>query len=103
MVFSNTFFSALNETFDIIDSQMGIQAQAGEINASDWGKILRGYEWGYQEMGINHMNPIFGMNAKDPREMYPEDYRGAPFDLTSVFFAILVLAGIQIIRNKKKK
>jgi ABC-type transport system substrate-binding protein len=90
-------------TYDFIDSQMGIQAQAQDVNVSTWGKITRSYEWGYQEMGINHMNPIFGMNAKDPREMYPEDYAQAPFDLTAVFFAILMLASIQIIRNKKKK
>ncbi|MFX1282401.1 MAG: ABC transporter substrate-binding protein [Promethearchaeota archaeon] len=58
-------------TYDFIDSLMGIQTQAEEINTSNWGKILCGYEWGYQEIGINHMHPIFGMNPKDPRAMYP--------------------------------
>jgi len=55
----------------VIDSHVGIQDQAEEIIASDWGKILPGYEWHYQEMGINHMHPIFGMNPRDPREIYP--------------------------------
>ncbi|MFW9904371.1 MAG: ABC transporter substrate-binding protein [Candidatus Thorarchaeota archaeon] len=89
-------------TYDVIDSQMGIQAQADDINGSTWGRILTGYEWGYQEMGINHMNPIFGMNAKDPREMYPEDYASAPFDLTGLFLALVLLTCIQIVRKKKK-
>ncbi|MFX1286044.1 MAG: ABC transporter substrate-binding protein [Promethearchaeota archaeon] len=57
-------------TYDIIDSQMVIQSYVDYINASTWGKIFQGYEWRYQELGINHMNPIFGMNAKDPREMW---------------------------------
>jgi ABC-type transport system substrate-binding protein len=90
-------------TFDVIDSQMGIQAQHNEVNDSTWGKILKGYEWGYQEMGINQMNPIFGMNAKDPREMYPEDYAGgAPLDPSGVFFAVLGLAMFQIVRKRRK-
>ncbi|MFX0087620.1 MAG: ABC transporter substrate-binding protein, partial [Candidatus Hodarchaeota archaeon] len=89
--------------YDVIDSQMGIQAQHNEVNDSDWGKILKGYEWGYQEMGINHFNPIFGMNAHDPREMYPDDYGGpAPLDPISVFIAMVGLAVVQIIRRKRK-
>ena len=57
-------------TYDVIDSQMGIQADAQTVNNSANSKIMLGYEWGYQEMGLNHMNPIFGMNAKDPRILY---------------------------------
>lgn len=60
--------------YDFIDSQMGIQAQVASIDASTWGKTMRGYEWGYQEMSFNHFNPIYGMNPHDPREMYPGEY-----------------------------
>ncbi|MHA1975377.1 MAG: ABC transporter substrate-binding protein [Candidatus Hodarchaeales archaeon] len=88
--------------YDIIDSQMGIQAQAQEVNTSSWGTIVKSLEWGWQEMGFNHYNPIFGMNPHDPRELYPEDYAG-PIDPLTIFFGLFVLAGIQIVRKRRRK
>lgn len=81
-------------TYDFIDSQMDIQALADEINVSTWGKITRSYEWGYQEMGINHAHHVFGMNPRDPREAYP-DFRFPPDYKTRnkifIFFSLLPL------------
>ena len=87
---------------NIIDSNVAIQPYLSEINASDWGRLEVQLGWGHQGFYLNQMNPIWGMNAQDPREMYPEDYGEAPFDLAAVFVAILTLASIQIIRKKKK-
>jgi len=87
---------------NIIDSNVAIQPYLSEINASSWGRLDVQLGWGHQGFYINQMNPIWGMNAQDPREMYPEDYGQAPFDLAAVFVAILTLASIQIIRKKKK-
>ena len=87
---------------NIIDSNVAIQPYLSEINASSWGRLDVQLGWGHQGFYINQMNPIWGMNAQDPREMYPEDYAQAPFDLAAVFVAILTLASIQIIRKKKK-
>jgi ABC-type transport system substrate-binding protein len=90
---------------NIIDSNVAIQPFLDEINASTWGRLESELGWGHQGFYVNQRNPRWGMHAEDydPREMYPEDYAQAPFDLTSVFFAILMLASIQIIRSKKKK
>ena len=80
-------------TYDVLDSQMGIQADFDKVNDSTNAKILTSYEWGYQEMSINHYNPIFGMNAQNPRIVYG-DPRNRPADYDRrfqlfIFFSLL--------------
>ena len=91
-----------NGEINIIDSNVAIQPFINEINASSWGRLEKVLGWGHQGFYINNWDPRWGMHAKDPRELYPGDYEAAPFDLTAVFVAILMLASIQIIRSKKK-
>jgi ABC-type transport system substrate-binding protein len=86
---------------NIIDSNVALQPFRSEINASTWGEITQVPGWGHQGFYVNQFNPIWGMNPGDPREMYPDDYVQAPFDLTGVFFALLMLASIQVIRKRK--
>lgn len=96
-------FGIINGTYDVIDSQMGIHADFDEVNDSEDVKILTSYEWGYQEMGINHYNPIFGMNAK-------EKYRHPPgsehFNSFGLIFIVVLLSipifcgvGVTILQN----
>ena len=87
---------------NIIDPNVALQPFKNEIETSTWGNLTETLGWGHQGFYINQINPIWGMNPMDPRELYPEDYKTAPFDLVTVFIAIITLAGIQIIRKKKK-
>lgn len=59
--------------YDVVDSHMGIHYTTQAVNNSTNSKILIGYEWGYQEIGLNHYSPIWGMNPHDPRDMYPSE------------------------------
>ncbi|MHA2246683.1 MAG: ABC transporter substrate-binding protein [Candidatus Hodarchaeales archaeon] len=69
---------------NIIDSNVAIQPFLAEINASSWGRLEKELGWGHQGFYINQINPIWGMNPKDPRKMYPEDYGlDPPIDETS--------------------
>jgi ABC-type transport system substrate-binding protein len=90
---------------NIIDSNVALQPFRSEIEttgtAEGWGEIKEELGWGHQGFYINQINPIWGLNPMDPRELYPEDYQKAPFDLTAVFFAILMLASIQIVRKRR--
>jgi ABC-type transport system substrate-binding protein len=86
---------------NIIDSNVALQPFRDEINASVWGEIWQVPGWGHQGFYVNQFNPIWGMNPGDPREMYPEDYAETPFDLTAVFFGLLMLVSIQVIRRRK--
>jgi ABC-type transport system substrate-binding protein len=86
---------------NIIDSNVALQPFRSEINASTWGEITQVPGWGHQGFYVNQFNPIWGMNPGDPREMYPEDYAQTPFDLTAVFFGLLMLVSIQVIRRRK--
>lgn len=61
-------------TYDAIDAQTGLQAYADDIIASSNAELVSELEYGWQELVYNQMSPIWGMNAGDPREMYPEDY-----------------------------
>ncbi|MHA2166198.1 MAG: ABC transporter substrate-binding protein [Candidatus Hodarchaeales archaeon] len=92
---------------NIIDSNVALQPYRAEINASQdtadhWGMVTQTVGWGHQGFYVNQFSPIWGANPGDPREMYPEDYGGsAPFDLVGVFFGLLMLASIQMIRKRK--
>jgi peptide/nickel transport system substrate-binding protein len=86
---------------DIIDSNVALQPFMDEINSSANMRLIQTVGSGHQGFYVNQYSPIWGNNPDDPREMYPEDYESAPFDLTAVFFAILMLASIQIIRKRK--
>ena len=91
---------------NIIDSNVALQPFINEINTTGvtdgWGEITQVLGWGHQGFYINQFNPIWGNNPGDPREMYPEDYTDdAPFDLVAVFFGLLMLASIQMIRKRK--
>jgi ABC-type transport system substrate-binding protein len=85
--------------YDILDENVGVQAQAEAINNSDYGYISLSYGLGWQECTFNHYSPIFGMNPGDPRQMYPTE--ATPFDFTGVLMAIVVIAGFQIFRKRK--
>lgn len=87
---------------NVIDSNVALQPFRDEINSSTYGDITQTLGWGHQGFYVNNVNPIWGMNPIDPREMYPEDYTGsAPFDLLGVFFGLLMLAGLQMLRKRK--
>ncbi|MHA1944536.1 MAG: right-handed parallel beta-helix repeat-containing protein [Candidatus Hodarchaeales archaeon] len=58
--------------YDIIDYNTGIESYIEEIESSTWGKILSAPIGAVQELGYNQYSPIWGMNPKDPRTMYPE-------------------------------
>ncbi len=92
-------------TYDVLDSQMGIQADAQNVNSSAACQLLYSYEWGYQEMGINHYNPIFGMNPHDPRTMYTVEGCagcGPSLDPLEIFFAVLGLAIVTVSFRRRK-
>jgi ABC-type transport system substrate-binding protein len=90
---------------NIIDSNVALQPFRSEINSTGqtegWGEIYQVPGWGHQGFYVNQFNPIWGMNPGDPREMYPDDYAQTPFDLVAVFFGLLMLASIQVIRKRK--
>jgi ABC-type transport system substrate-binding protein len=87
---------------NIIDSNVALQPFMAEINGSTWGKLTQTPGAGHQGFYVNQFSPIWGNNPGDPREMYPEDYAtGAPFDLVGVFFGLLMLVSIQMIRKRK--
>ena len=91
---------------NIIDSNVALQPYINELNTTavddDWGMITQVLGWGHQGFYVNQFSPYWGANPGDPREMYPEDYAsGAPFDLVGVFFGLLMLATIQMIRKRK--
>lgn len=60
-----------NQSYDVLDSRMGLQPLAKEVNSS-WGKLITTPRWGYQELTYNQYSPIWGMNPRDPRTMYPD-------------------------------
>jgi ABC-type transport system substrate-binding protein len=92
--------------YDILDSQTGVQAQYEDLSEPDNeynSKVITALEYGWQELSYNHYDPRWGMNAHDPREMYPDDYNGsAPLDPLGIFLGIIALAGYQILRKRKR-
>ncbi|MHA2093616.1 MAG: right-handed parallel beta-helix repeat-containing protein [Candidatus Hodarchaeales archaeon] len=58
--------------YDIIDYRTGLKSYIDEIEASTWGKLFSAPIGGVQELGYNQYSPIWGINPKDPRTMYPE-------------------------------
>lgn len=102
--------------YDVVDAQMGIQADAQKVHESAVCQLLASYEWGYQEMGLNHYSPIWGMNPPNPRDMYPSgnikdllsgiktsSNNGSPLGPIGVFFAIIGLAGLNLVTRKGEK
>ncbi|MFX0086662.1 MAG: ABC transporter substrate-binding protein [Candidatus Hodarchaeota archaeon] len=97
--------------YDIIDSQISFQLQAAYIQGSSWGRLLQGYKWQYYEIGINQMNSLFGMNAKDPREIlyYPPPdpnrmnpiYTFFPTYIAIPLFILVLESGFIITRQMK--
>jgi ABC-type transport system substrate-binding protein len=92
--------------YDVLDSQTGVQAQYEDLSEPDNeynSKVITALEYGWQELSYNHYDPRWGMNAHDPREMYPDDYNGsAPLDPLGIFIGIITLAGYQILRKRKR-
>ena len=86
--------------YDILDANVGIQAQAAAINASTYGYLITALAYDWQEATFNHYSPIWGMNPGDPSQMYPT---AAPWDPIGIFFAILGLAGINLILRRRRK
>jgi len=87
--------------YDVIDSQMGVESQFGEIDGSSWGKILTYYKWSYEELAFNHYNPIFGMNPHYPGIMY-DYYSGydyfSLYDLIKLpFFVAALVFGLAVL------
>jgi hypothetical protein len=114
-----TVAGLIDGQYDIIDSQIAIQPQAAYIQASSEGRILLGYKWQYHEIGINQMNPLFGMNARDPRITWggycpPPDLQQisnerialnnyfSTFILIPLFLLITVI-GLQVTKQVKMK
>jgi ABC-type transport system substrate-binding protein len=91
-------------TYHILDSQTGVQGQFSELNATttDWADVETALEYGWQELSYNHYDPRWGMNAHDPREMYPEDYAaGTPLELAPVFVALMLFGLVVSLRKRK--
>lgn len=94
-----------NGTFDVIDSEVDLKPFLAQLNSTDnadWSEVVLALEWGHQALHINQFSPYWGMNPADPRKFYPGDYDGVPFDLASIFFGILCLATLEIIRKREK-
>ncbi|MHA1968497.1 MAG: ABC transporter substrate-binding protein [Candidatus Hodarchaeales archaeon] len=99
--------------YDIIDYQMDIHPYIDYINTSFWGKILPRFKWGHQEIGFNHLNPIFGMNSLDPRMIWycpdPDPEGLVPLInyfrtyITIPIFVITAIIGLQITQQVKIK
>ena len=104
---ATTAISGLSSgTYTVLDSQTGLQAQYDDLNepGNSYGsKCITALEYGWQELSYNHYDGRWGMNAHDPRELYPEDYTGTgtPIDPLVVFLAVLGLAGYQISKKRK--
>ena len=86
--------------YDILDANVGIQAQAAAINASTYGYLITALAYDWQEATFNQYSPIWGMNPGDPSQMYPSV---APWDPIGIFFAIVGLAGINLILRRRRK
>lgn len=69
-------------TINVIDKNVALQPYMDELNGTKsghtWGTIKKVLGWGHQGFYINNINPIWGMNPLNPREMYPEDYELEP-------------------------
>jgi hypothetical protein len=103
-------------TYDVLDSQTGVQAQYEDLSEPDNeynskcitaleynSKVITALEYGWQELSYNHYDARWGMNAHDPRELYPDDYTGdgAPLDPVGIFLGIFALAGFGLMRKRK--
>jgi ABC-type transport system substrate-binding protein len=93
-------------TYDVLDSQTGVQAQYDDLSEPDNeynSKVITALEYGWQELSYNHYDARWGMNAHDPRELYPDDYTGdgAPLDPVGIFLGIFALAGFGLMRKRK--
>jgi len=110
------------DMYDVIDTQMGIQSDAQKVNDSANCQLLLAYEWGYQEMGINHYSPIWGMNplstgpppTTSTSTSSPSSSTGSsttteistfnitPLEASFVILGLLGLAGLNISIRRRK-
>jgi ABC-type transport system substrate-binding protein len=93
--------------YDILDSQTGIQAQYANLNSPDNdynSKCINALEYGWQELSYNHYDPRWGMNAHDPREMYPDEYtNNVDLPLLDPLGLGLALVSLIIIKLPKRR
>ncbi|MHA2030955.1 MAG: ABC transporter substrate-binding protein, partial [Candidatus Kariarchaeaceae archaeon] len=69
----DTAVSALESgAIDIIDYNVDLRPYIDTINGTVWGELVISLGWGHQGFYFNQFSPIWGMNPKDPRTMYPE-------------------------------
>ncbi|MFX1514906.1 MAG: hypothetical protein ACFFC6_01230 [Promethearchaeota archaeon] len=67
----------------------------------DWTEVGLAPKWVHQALYNNHFSPNWGVNPADPRRFYPGDYDEVPFDLAALFFGVLYLVTVQIVRHRK--
>jgi ABC-type transport system substrate-binding protein len=93
--------------YDIIDSQTGVQNQYTDLSSPDNeynSKCINTLEYGRQELSYNHYDPRWGMNAHDPREMYPDEYSSnINLPLLDPSWLILALVSLTIIKLHKRR
>ena len=88
---------------DVVDLQSDLSTFIDIINGSSWGKI-RTIPCNWEALAYNHCSSIWGMNARDPREMYnrSSDESSDIIDsflelLAGTLFSILIITQIGII------
>ncbi|MFW9854780.1 MAG: ABC transporter substrate-binding protein [Candidatus Thorarchaeota archaeon] len=100
---ASTVADLSNNILDVIDANTGIQPFLDDLNASANAEIVISPDLGHQAFYPNQNSPYWGMNPKDPRVLYPEDYV-SPVDIVGILAALMTLGLIgQVYRYRKRK